>query len=80
MANDIENMLENLTSQRDKVLDLLGYGQHSDAEFSELRESRNELLAAARAIYQAVHGDTIAVGPLWGRLRAAITTAEEHES
>ena len=42
-----------------------------------LRESRAELLAAAKAIYQAVHGDTVAVGPLWGRLYAAIAAVEE---
>ena len=42
-----------------------------------LRESRDELLAAAKAVYQAVHGDTVAVGPLWGRLHAAIAAVEE---
>ena len=42
-----------------------------------LRDSRAELLAAAKAIYQAVHGDTVAVGPLWGRLHAAIAAVEE---
>ena len=42
-----------------------------------LRESRAELLAAAKAIYQAVHGDTVAVGPLWGRLHAAIAAEEQ---
>ncbi len=40
---------------------------------------RVELLAAAKAIYQAVHGDTIAVGPLWGRLHAAIAAAETND-
>jgi hypothetical protein len=44
---------------------------------NRLRETRAELLAAAKAIYQAVHGDTVAVGPLWGRLHAAIAAVEE---
>jgi hypothetical protein len=43
----------------------------------EREELHADLLAAAKAIYQAVHGDTVAVGPLWGRLHAAITAAEE---
>lgn len=44
---------------------------------NHLHETRAELLAAAKAVYQAVHGDTVAVGPLWGRLHAAIAAVEE---
>jgi hypothetical protein len=40
-------------------------------------DSHADLLAAAKAIYLAVHGDDVAVGPLWGRLHAAIAAAEE---
>ena len=67
----VEDMNKFVVVSSDRRLIDIGFG------IDHLSESRAELLAAAKAVYQAVHGDTVAVGPLWGRLHAAIAAAEE---
>ena len=67
----LEDMNTLATDTVNQGLNTLGNG------IDHIVETRAELIAAAKAIYQAVHGDTVAVGPLWGRLHAAIAAAEE---
>jgi hypothetical protein len=66
---DIEDhyMPDEITDEREELY----------TEIEKLRANNTELLAAAKAIYHAVHGDDVAVGPLWGRLHAAIAAAAE---
>lgn len=76
MTNDkptIENVLDALTSQRDEVLDLLGYGprDETDAELERLRSINADLLAAAKAVL-ADDSDL----QVWADLKDAIAKAE----